>query len=359
MSHSKPIIFIMAGGTGGHVFPGLALAERLAKDYAVHWLGTQKGIEFELVNRQYPLHLFEITGLRGHGWNKYLKAPLIILRATAFAYRIFKALKPKVVVGFGGFVSGPGGLAAIILKIPLFIHEQNAIAGTTNKFLHRFSKKSFAAYPKAFKACSKVHVVGNPLRHQLNRPFAPRIPFKVGESFNILVLGGSRGALKINQVMPEMLSLLSDQIKIYLTHQTGISQHAECLKRYQELGLKVNVIPFIEDMVAAYQSAHLVIARAGALTLSEINQMGKPSLLIPYPYASDNHQALNANYQADQGASLVLENQALEPKSLAWHIQNFYHNPTYLDQMSDAAKRLAKPKALDDLVDIISEHFIQ
>ena len=348
-------VLIMAGGTGGHVFPALACAREFkARGYTVHWLGTPRGIENELVPAAgLPLHNINISGLRGKGPLALLKAPLQLLLALWQARRIVRELQPVCVLGMGGYVTGPGGLAAWLNGSPLIIHEQNAVAGTANRSLSSFAKRICEAFPNTFDSNSKLYTTGNPVREELFLE-TPRQPL-AGRKPRLLVLGGSLGAEPLNQMLPVALALLPAEIRPKVYHQAG-KQHAEITaERYRQAQVEAEVMPFITDMAAAYAAADLVICRAGALTISELAAAGLPALLIPLPHAIDDHQTRNAAYLADTGAAVLLPQHKTDAQQLAAQLTEVLMQPGKLKAMGATARRQAKPDATRSVVDICLE----
>lgn len=321
-------ILIMAGGTGGHVFPGLALAEALAKHQVqTVWLGTENGMEKKWVtDAQLPFNAIAIQGLRGNGWRGWLQAPLNVFKAWRQARQIIKQQAPDLVLGMGGFVCGPGGLAALSLGIPLVLHEQNAIAGLTNKLLAPFAKKVLCAFPQSRFWGAKPELVGNPVRSGLEA-----IPTVAAEEnsrpINLLVLGGSRGALALNEMVPAALALLPQAERPKVVHQTGEKTLLAAQVAYQQAGVVAEVVPFINDMVNAYAQADLVIARAGALTVSELLAAARPALLVPYPYAVDDHQTANAQALVELSGGEVIAQSTLTPEYLANKLKPWLNLP--------------------------------
>ncbi|MFW9606708.1 MAG: undecaprenyldiphospho-muramoylpentapeptide beta-N-acetylglucosaminyltransferase [Pseudomonas sp.] len=345
-------VLIMAGGTGGHVFPALACAREFqARGYTVHWLGTPRGIENDLVPQAgLTLHRIDIAGLRGKGALALLKAPLQMVRALRQAQRVLRDVQPVCVLGMGGFVTGPGGLAARLAGIPLIIHEQNAVAGTSNRALAPMARRICEAFPNTFPASAKRRTTGNPVRSEL---FLKEKA--INKTPQLLVLGGSLGAEPINQLLPQALALLSPEIRPRVVHQAG-RQHAEITAaRYREAGVVADVQPFIADMASAYREADCVICRAGALTIGELAAAGLPSLLIPLPHAIDDHQTRNAEFLAQAGAALLLPQRTIDAARLAAHLTDVLTHPEKLVAMGSAAKHLAKPEATCEVVDICLE----
>jgi UDP-N-acetylglucosamine--N-acetylmuramyl-(pentapeptide) pyrophosphoryl-undecaprenol N-acetylglucosamine transferase len=348
-------VLIMAGGTGGHVFPALACAYELqARGYEVHWLGTPRGIENELVPQAgLPLHLIQVSGLRGKGLLSLIKAPLQLLRALLQARKVVRTLRPAFVLGMGGYVTGPGGLAAKLAGVPLIIHEQNAVAGTANRSLVPFASRVCEAFPDTFSASAKRRTTGNPVRTELFLE-TPRQAL-TGRQPRLLVLGGSLGAEPLNKLLPQALALLPEALRPEVFHQAG-KQHAEVTaQRYREAGVSAEVSPFVADMARAYGWADLVICRAGALTVSELAAAGLPSLLIPLPHAIDDHQTRNANYLAQEGAAFLLPQATTDASKLAERLKEVLMHPEQLNAMAATARRLSKPDATRTLVDICLE----
>ncbi|OGT35111.1 MAG: undecaprenyldiphospho-muramoylpentapeptide beta-N-acetylglucosaminyltransferase [Gammaproteobacteria bacterium RIFCSPHIGHO2_12_FULL_37_14] len=336
-------VLIMAGGTGGHVFPGLALAHYLrTKEIEIHWLGTQQGVESQLVPEAgITLHCISIGGLRGKGMMTLLQAPFKLLIALFQSCRILYQVKPDVVIGFGGFASGPGGLATWLMRYPLVIHEQNAKVGFTNKVLAFFSKKILEGFPAAFKSRSKVVVIGNPVRQEIENLYPPIERMSARQSpCHLLVLGGSLGAQAINEILPKALLHLSFTERPEILHQTG-KKHFDVTKQaYQTRDLPVNLVPFIGDMAAAYQWADIVLCRAGALTVAELCTVGLGAIFVPYPHAVDDHQTANAQYMVNHQAAVCIQQSDLSEKGLAEIISNLASSPAKRLRMAQAAYQL-------------------
>ncbi len=296
MSSRQPHVLIMAGGTGGHVFPALAVARALAERGArVSWLGTKAGIEARLVPaHDLPLHTIDVAGLRGKGALSWLAAPLRLLRAVVQALGLVRRLGPQLVIGMGGFAAGPGGLAAWLLRKPLLIHEQNAAAGMTNRSLARLATTVLQAFPDTFAPKYNPATVGNPVRAEILALDAPASRWAARDDApRLLVLGGSGGALAINQRVPAALAQIAPERRPQVRHQAGRTL-TEAQAAYAEHGTTAELSAFIEDMAAAYAWADVVICRSGALTVAELAAAGVPALLVPFPYAVDDHQTINA-----------------------------------------------------------------
>jgi UDP-N-acetylglucosamine--N-acetylmuramyl-(pentapeptide) pyrophosphoryl-undecaprenol N-acetylglucosamine transferase len=345
-------VLIMAGGTGGHVFPALAIAQLLQQQgNEVHWLGTPRGLENEVIPKTtIPLHHIQIAGWRGKKWRKLLVAPFVLARALLQARKIIKAINPDVVIGMGGFASGPGGLAARMLGKTLVVHEQNAVPGLTNKVLSKFATTLLQAFPDTFP---DAITTGNPLRSAITEipPPAVRFAGRTGP-LRLLVVGGSLGAMALNQAVPNALSVLSSGERPLVWHQTGAAGLAETRRFYSLLALKAQVDPFIENMAEAYAWADLVICRAGALTVSELIAVGLGSILVPYPYAADQHQLTNANYLIKHHAAQLLPQQQLNSVRLAEELRRLFFKRSKLLAMAEAARKLYVPAATERVVEI-------
>ncbi|MGZ4978377.1 MAG: undecaprenyldiphospho-muramoylpentapeptide beta-N-acetylglucosaminyltransferase [Methylobacter sp.] len=345
-------IVIMAGGTGGHVFPALAVAQMLIeKGWQVSWLGTRKGLESRVIPEQgIEIDWLSVAGVRGKGWLSKITAVLLLIKACIQALKILKKRKPDVVLGMGGFVAGPGGLMAKLLGIPLIIHEQNRVPGTTNRLLARMANQVLEAFPDSFSKKLNVRFTGNPLRKQFIGCAERK---EIHPGINILVVGGSQGAQILNEVVPESLAALgatmANDKAIQITHQTGTAMQEQVENRYKELGVKAEVKAFIEDMVSAYQWADMVICRSGAMTVSEVAAAGIPAIFIPLPSAIDDHQTANARYLTDAGAGVILMQKDLNAATLVEHITKVIKR---LDVMSKTAKEYARLDATEIVADI-------
>ncbi len=349
-------VLIMAGGTGGHVFPGLALADVLKqRGYRVEWLGTNAGIESTLVpNAGYKLNVINVSGVRGKGIVAILKAPMLIVRSVREAIEQLRQIQPQLVVGMGGFAAGPGGVAARYLKTPLVIHEQNAIAGTTNKILARLATKVLTAFPGALR---KSECIGNPVRNEIESLPEPEQRFNKREDglTRILVLGGSRGARTINILVPAALAKIDKNIRYKVWHQTGEKLLEETQSEYQRFGIDGKVVPFIGNVSEALAWADLVICRSGALTVSELAAAGVGSILIPFPFAIDDHQTANAKYLTDSDAALLRQQKELSPEILAVMLNELLPDRTRLLKMAVNARAKAMPGAARRFADLCEE----
>lgn len=365
MQKNKALILVMAGGTGGHVFPALACARALREEHAeVRWLGTRRGLESRIIPPTgIPLHYLSIAGLRGKNKWTLLLAPFRLLWALSQALYLIWRLKPAAVLGMGGFVTGPGGLAAWLLRVPLLIHEQNAIPGLTNRLLSRLAKRVMQAFPNTFPAAVQALTTGNPLRPEITA-LADKGVTEPRQPLHILVLGGSLGATALNDCVPRALSRVPHAVSV--RHQSGNRHLDKTLAVYRECGVAGEVSEFIEDMGEAYAWADLIICRAGALSVSEIAQAGKAAILVPYPYAVDDHQTVNAAFLVSAGAAVLMpqllgktdnaRTNHLTPDNLARVISALCANPQRLRAMSEAARQCAQPEALKNITAYCREY---
>lgn len=354
----KPIV-IMAGGTGGHVFPALAVAEYLRRDgESVVWLGTRAGIESRVVPAaNFAIEWLSVQGLRGKGKPALLLAPFKLVRACWQAYRVLLHLRPRAVLGMGGFVAGPGGLMARVLRIPLIIHEQNSVTGLTNKLLSRIASKAYFAFPAAAAKVPGSECIGNPVREALTQLEAPqqRLSQRLDQDMNILIIGGSLGAASLNRVLPEAIARIDPAARPNIKHQCGKRHLQSCKQNYADAAVDAEVVDFIEDMAAVYAWADIVICRAGALTISELTAVGIGSILIPYPYAVDNHQYHNACFLAENDAAGIVLDKDLNADRLAEMIKTFQSDRNRLISMAVKARQLARIDATERLAKGILE----
>ena len=349
MNGEHPVL-IMAGGTGGHVFPALAVAEYLrARGAPVTWMGTRTGLEATLVPKAgIPVEWIEVSGLRGKGLGRKLRTPLMLGRALWQAGAILRRLRPRVVLGMGGFASGPGGMMARLLGIPLVVHEQNAIAGLTNRWLSRFASQVLEAFPNTFPPARRAVTVGNPVRAAIVALPPPGERWaKHGGRPRLLVLGGSQGALALNQLVPQALALLDDAERPEVWHQAGGQLLKVAETAYRDAGMTARLTPFIEDMAEAYGWADLVVCRAGALTIAELAAAGIGAVLIPFPFAVDDHQTANARFLEQGGAALVRQQAELTAERLAALLREWLGDRPRLLDMARAARSLAKIDAAE------------
>jgi UDP-N-acetylglucosamine--N-acetylmuramyl-(pentapeptide) pyrophosphoryl-undecaprenol N-acetylglucosamine transferase len=352
---SQGPVLIMAGGTGGHVFPALALARLLRERHReVVWLGTRRGLESRVVPADgFPIEWLSVGGLRGKGLMTLLAAPFRLAQALWQALGVMRRHRPAVVVGLGGFVTGPGGVAAWLCRRPLLIHEQNAIAGFTNRCLARLAREVLTAFPGAFGPDVAVREIGNPVRRDIAALALPAGRFTGREGpLQILVVGGSLGAARLNTVVPQALSMLERQgiARFDIRHQSGESQREAAQAAYAKTTLKAEVGAFIDDMAAAYAWADLVICRSGALTVSELAAAGVGAVLVPYPHAVDDHQTHNAEVLVRAGAALRLADAQLDAVRLAETLRPLCADRTVLLDMAQRARGCARPDAADALL---------
>jgi UDP-N-acetylglucosamine--N-acetylmuramyl-(pentapeptide) pyrophosphoryl-undecaprenol N-acetylglucosamine transferase len=355
---AAPLALIMAGGTGGHVFPALALARELrARSWQVVWLGTRRGLEARLVPAEHiAIEWLSIGGLRGKGTATWLTAPLKLARALLQALAVMRRRRPTLVVGLGGFVAGPGGLAAWLTRRPLLIHEQNAIAGSTNRCLARLARRVLTAFPGSFPPRLHVQVVGNPVRREIAElpPPSQRFAQRHGPT-RLLVVGGSQGATRLNAMVPFALARAAATLPFEVQHQSGERWIEAAKRNYAEAGVSARLQPFIEDMAAAYGWADLVICRAGALTVSELAAAGVGAILVPFPAATDDHQTRNAAILVDDGAAVMIAEHDLSSERLAAELVRLCDGRGRLLAMAERARALAKPRATQDLADACVE----
>ena len=349
----------MAGGTGGHVYPALAIADYLRrKGIALFWLGTKRGLEATVVPAKgYCLLTIHICGLRGKGLLKWILSPFILVFALLQSLLILMRIRPAAVLGMGGFVSGPGGMAAWLMRIPLCIHEQNAIAGLTNRILAPLASRVLQAFPETFPDSVHAQTTGNPVRTEIEHVPLPDVRMHINgrDPLRILVIGGSQGARKLNKIVAETLALLPREMHLEIRHQTGCKFFTETAALYNELNYKVHLEPFIEDMAAAYSCTDVVICRAGALTIAELAAAGAASILVPFPFAVDDHQTANAHFLAASGAALLLPEKDLTRENLGSLLQELYVSRPRLLAMAQRARAQAKPEATSDVAEACLE----
>jgi len=335
-------IVIMAGGTGGHIMPGLAVADALrAAGWKVVWMGNPDGMEARLVPaRGYEMAWLRFGALRGKGLLRKLFLPLNLLRGFAQAWQQFSRIKPDVVLGLGGFISFPGGMMAALRGIPLVLHEQNSVAGLANKVLAGVADRVLTGFPEVLK---KGRWVGNPVRGAIAALPAPSLRYGDRSGpLHVLVIGGSLGAQALNESVPQALALLPEDGRPEVVHQSGEKQHEALRAAYAAAGVQAHAVAFIEDMAGAYAWADLVVCRAGALTIAELAAAGVASILVPFPHAVDDHQTSNARFLANAGAAILLPQHELTPERLAL-LKNLSRDQ--LREMAEKARELAMPDA--------------
>lgn len=343
-----PCALVMAGGTGGHIFPGLAVAEALrAKGWRVHWLGAPASMESRLVPaRGLPLELVDFSGVRGKGLATLALLPLRLLRAFWQSLQVVRRVKPDVLVGLGGYITFPGGLMGVACGKPLVLHEQNSVAGLANKVLASIADRVFTAFPRVL---AKAQCVGNPLRAEFLVQPAPQQRFagRTGP-LHLLVVGGSLGARALNTVVPQALALIPPAQRPRVLHQSGEKQIDALRANYAAAGVEAELTPFITDTAAAFATADLVLCRAGASTVTEMAAVGAAALFVPFPSAVDDHQTANARFLVDQGAGWLLPQTDMTPERLATFIQSA--DRAALLQRALAAKGLQQLHATDAVV---------
>jgi UDP-N-acetylglucosamine--N-acetylmuramyl-(pentapeptide) pyrophosphoryl-undecaprenol N-acetylglucosamine transferase len=359
MSAHAATVMILAGGTGGHIFPGLAVAKALhARGAAVCWLGADGAMETRLVpQHDIMLDTIAVRGLRGKGVATLLGAPLRVLSAVRAALRVLRERRPDAVISFGGYAAGPGGLAARLRGTPLVVHEQNRAPGMTNRVLARLARAVLTGFPQSFPGVVEQWV-GNPVREDIAQlpPPAQRFARRAG-AMHLLVLGGSQGARALNEAVPRALATLKGNVEV--RHQCGEKLREGAELAYAQAGVVASVEPFIADMAQAYAWADVVICRAGALTLAEICAAGVGSVLVPFPQAVDDHQTRNAEYLVEHGAALLLPQGDALADELRLAIAMLANDPARRLQMAEAARTLAKPDAAERVAAIvmgIAEH---
>jgi UDP-N-acetylglucosamine--N-acetylmuramyl-(pentapeptide) pyrophosphoryl-undecaprenol N-acetylglucosamine transferase len=340
----------MAGGTGGHVFPGLAVARELIdRGIDVVWLGTQRGFEARAVPASglpIAFETIEVRGVRNTGVLSWLLLPFMLARAMWQAFGVLRRRKPDVALSFGGFVAGPGGVVAWLLRTPLLIHEANAVAGFTNKWLALCARQVLTGFPDGFPTLAHSRQVGNPVRAEITHIEKPetRLASRSGR-LRVLIVGGSQGARVFNEIVPQAIQLLPPASRPQLRHQCGRDQRAATLAAYGDA--PVEVMEFIDDMAAAYGWADVVIARSGAMTVAELAAAGCCALLVPFPRAVDDHQTANARYLAERDAALLLLQHEFTPQRVATLLQEFADNRPLIAKMASAARGLAIVDAVD------------
>ncbi len=358
MKHESRRILIMAGGTGGHVFPALAVAQYLQEQgVEIHWLGTRRGMESQLVPQAgFDIRFISVSGLRGKRWPGLLLAPFKLLYALGQALNICLRLKPDAVLGMGGFVTGPGGLAAWLLRRPLLIHEQNAIPGLTNRLLSHLALQVMEAFPDSFGKHRALHT-GNPIRRDivaLDEP-AKRFAMHAGP-IRILVIGGSLGAQALNETVPAAVAQLADDMPVTIRHQAGRDKLEATQEAYARAGVEAQITMFIDDMAEAFGWADLVICRAGALTVSELAAAGVGSVLVPYPYAVDDHQTANAAYLQQVDAAKVIVAASFTGEQLASVLRQLLEQGR--ERLLSMAQR-ARQRAMPDATRLVGQHCLE
>ncbi|MEP6939712.1 MAG: undecaprenyldiphospho-muramoylpentapeptide beta-N-acetylglucosaminyltransferase [Rudaea sp.] len=349
-SANAPVL-IMSGGTGGHIFPGIAVAQALReRDVPVLWLGSEGGLETRLVPQSgIPLETIAISGIRGKGFAALFGAPLKIVRALIAAWKLIGATRPRSVLSMGGYVAGPGGIAAWLRGVPLVVHEQNSVPGSTNRILARFARRRLCGFEGAL---TNAEWVGNPVRAAISAVVAPAARF-AGRDFppRLLVLGGSQGARALNNALPAALARMPFANRPQVRHQCGSKLVDEARAAYARAGVDASVEPFIEDMADAYAWADLVVCRAGALTIAELCAVGIGAVLVPFPAAVDDHQTSNGAWMVAHGAAFLAAETQADAAFLANLLRLLGDRPALL-AMAQAARTLAKPDAAANIADV-------
>ena len=345
---SQKTALIMAGGTGGHIFPGLAVAEELrARGWRVHWLGAPGSMESRIVPQHgFPLELIDFSGVRGKGLATLALLPLRLLRAFWQALQVVRRVKPDVVVGLGGYITFPGGMMGVLCGKPLVLHEQNSVAGMANKVLAGVADRVFTAFPGVLK---KAQWVGNPLRAAFTRQAAPSERF-VGRTgpLRLLVVGGSLGAQALNDIVPRALALIPAENRPVVTHQSGATQIDTLRANYQAAGVQAELTPFIDDTASAFAAADIIVCRAGASTVTEIAAVGAAAIFVPFPFAVDDHQTTNARFLVSAGGGWLVQQSDLTPEGLAKMLLN--SERLALVDIAEKAKNMQKINATREVV---------
>jgi UDP-N-acetylglucosamine--N-acetylmuramyl-(pentapeptide) pyrophosphoryl-undecaprenol N-acetylglucosamine transferase len=348
-------VLIMAGGTGGHVFPALAVANVLRdRGVAVIWLGVPGSMESRLVPANgFPIEWVRVAGIRGKGLGAWLLAPVRVIKAVAQAMGVLRRVQPRSVLGLGGYVSGPGGIAAWLLRVPLLIHEQNAIAGLTNRWLARLASQALEAFPGSFGPKIRARAIGNPVRADIAAVAAPQVRFAGRESRSrLLVFGGSQGALRLNFAVPQALARVAPEIRPQIRHQTGERGLEAARAAYADARVEAEVLPFIDDMAAAYAWADLAVCRAGAMTVAELQAAGLGAIFVPLAVATDDHQTKNAEAMVKSGAARLIQERDLTPERLGEVIGELIADRARLLKMAEAARGLRVVDAAAQLADL-------
>ena len=345
---SQKTALIMAGGTGGHIFPGLAVAEELrARGWRVHWLGAPGSMESRIVPQHgFPLELIDFSGVRGKGLATLALLPLRLLRAFWQALQVVRRVQPDVVVGLGGYITFPGGMMGVLCGKPLVLHEQNSVAGMANKVLAGVADRVFTAFPDVLK---KAQWVGNPLRSAFTRQAAPseRFAGRTGP-LRLLVAGGSLGAQALNDIVPRALALIPAADRPLVTHQSGATQIDALRANYQAAGVQAELTPFIDDTASAFAAADIIVCRAGASTVTEIAAVGAAAVFVPFPFAVDDHQTTNARFLVNAGGGWLVQQSDLTPEGLAKMLLNS-ERPA-LVEIAEKAKNMQKINATREVV---------
>lgn len=345
------LLMIMAGGTGGHVYPALAVASEMRdRGVDVVWLGTEAGLEARAVPAAgIDIEWISITGLRGKGMKRWLVMPWLLARAVWQALEIVRRRRPDAMLGMGGFVSGPGAIAARLTRRPLVIHEQNAIAGMTNTWLKKISSHVLTGFPDTFDGAEHV---GNPVRKEFFS--VDRVANRV-DPLRVLIVGGSQGALALNRALPETIAAMDKAQRPEVRHQCGRGRATDVAADYAARGVDAQAVEFIDDMAGAYEWADVVVCRSGAMTVAEVAATGTPAIFVPYPYAVSDHQSANANYLVRERAARVIAESQLDASSLAEILNELDRDRDELDAMGVRAQSLAKSDSTKRVADVCME----
>lgn len=358
MTQAGQSVLIMAGGTGGHIFPGLAVADSLRqRGVEVRWLGARGGMECQRVpSWGIPLDVVDISALRGKGAGRWLRAPWALLRAVGQAMKLLGSHRPACAISFGGYAAGPGGLAAWLRGVPLLVHEQNRVPGMTNRVLARFAKRVLQAFPGTWESGLRPVTCGNPVREDVVAiaPPAARLAARSGP-IRLLVTGGSQGARALNRLVPEALETLPETTRIEIRHQCGRGWLEETQAAYRKVGVEAQVTEFIEDMAEAYSWADAVVCRAGALTVSEVAAAGLPALFVPFPHAVDDHQTRNAEYLVEREAALLLPEAGLDARRLGDKLAGLLSDRRLQLEMALRSRDASTPDAAARVADLCRE----
>ena len=362
MQEEEIRVLIMAAGTGGHIFPALAIADRLRHRGAeVHWLGTPRGMEQKLLSGSgIPLHVISASGLKDKGWRRLLVAPLMLLRSLFQSLAIMARVRPNCVLGMGGYVSGPGGIAARLTGRRLVIHEQNAVAGFTNRRLAGFAHRVLEAFPNTFPSHYAAIVTGNPVRGEISAlSRSNRQGAHSRQSLRLLILGGSQGAKAINEIVPQLISNWQEHVELHTWHQCGEFDFEHSKARYEESGIQQGgrhrLTAFIEDMAAAYDWADLVLCRSGASTVFELAAAGLPSILVPYPHHSDRQQEKNGQWLVSGSAAHMVTQDKLTEAVVHKILLEFATDRASLQRLANHARDMANPESAD----VIARHCLE
>ena len=355
MSREQGPVLIMAGGTGGHIFPALAVAHVLKqRGIAVVWLGVPGSMEARLVPKNgFPIEWVRVAGIRGKGVRTWAMAPLRIMRAVLQALAVFRRVRPRSVLGAGGYVSGPGGVAARLLRVPLLIHEQNAAPGMTNRLLARLASQVLQAFPGSFPAALHALTVGNPVRADIAALPAPEQRFAGREARSrLLVFGGSQGAQRLNAVVPQALARMSPEHRPQVRHQAGERGLEAARSAYREAQVDVEISAFIDDMAQAYAWADFAVCRAGAMTVAELQAAGLGAVFVPFALATDDHQTKNAEVMVRIGAARIIQERDLTAESLGAAIAALSEDRSVTLRMAQAARAARVVDAADRVADL-------